>query len=236
MSMTSASTSTGSAGSIGPMRLVFLGAPGAGKGTQAKVLEERFGTRQISTGDILRKNVADGTELGKRAQEFMGKGGLVPDEIIVGMMESRLAAIDDFILDGFPRTVAQAQALDAMLARLKKPLTTIVVFDADRETLKKRLTGRWTNPRSGRTYHMEFNPPKVAGIDDEDGGPLVQRPDDTLDVVQKRLDVFDLETAPLVDYYRPSGLLVKIDGLKSIDEVTAQVLAAIAKRKDGPAS
>jgi adenylate kinase len=209
------------------LRLVFLGPPGAGKGTQAKVLEDRFGVLQISTGDLLRKHVADGTDLGLEAKRFMDSGGLVPDAIIVGMMENRLAGENSFVLDGFPRTVPQAEALDAMLIRLGKPLGAVLLFEADREMLIRRLTGRWTNPRTGRTYHAEFNPPRVAGVDDEDGGPLVQRADDTFDVVQNRLATYDAQTAPLIDYYAKTGLLVRIDGLKPIDEVTAAVLRAV---------
>ena len=212
------------------MRLVFLGPPGAGKGTQAKVLEERFGARQISTGDILRANVKDGTPLGARAKSFMDAGDLVPDDVIIGMMESELGASASFVLDGFPRTVAQARALDATLAKLGLPLSAVLLFDANRETLIERLTGRWTNPRSGRTYHSVFNPPKVAGIDDEDGGPLEQRRDDTREVVVERLATYDEKTAPLVDYYAGTGLLVRIDGLKPIDAVTAEVLDALGAR------
>ena len=211
------------------MRLVFLGPPGAGKGTQAKILVDRFAARQISTGDILRANVATGTALGLQAKSFMDAGDLVPDDVIVGMMEGELGATRSFILDGFPRTVKQAEALDAMLARRGTPLTAVLLFDAARETLIARLTGRWTNPRSGRTYHMEFNPPKVAGIDDEDGGPLEQRKDDTHDVVVERLATYDEKTKPLVDYYAGTGLLVRIDGLKPIDGVTSDVLSALER-------
>ncbi len=217
------------------MRLVFLGPPGAGKGTQAKVLEERFAVRQISTGDILRANVAAGTALGVRAKAFMDAGDLVPDDVIIGMMESELGGADSFILDGFPRTVAQASALDAMLKKLGLPLTAVILFDAERNALIERLTGRWTNPRTGRTYHAVFNPPKVAGIDDEDGGPLEQRRDDSRDVVVERLTTYDEKTAPLVDYYAGTGLLARIDGLKPIGDVTAEVIDAI-EHKDGDAS
>lgn len=209
------------------MRLVFLGPPGAGKGTQAKQLQDRFGVRQISTGDILRANVASGTELGRKAKAFMDAGDLVPDDVIVGMMESEMRGMDSFILDGFPRTVAQAQALDALLARLQLPLTAVLLFDADRETLVERLAGRWSNPRTGRSYHAVFNPPKVAGIDDEDAGPLVQRPDDRREVVAERLATYDAKTKPLVDYYASTPLLVRIDGLQRIDVVTADVLRAL---------
>ncbi len=217
------------------MRLVFLGPPGAGKGTQAKLLEERFAVRQISTGDILRANVAAGTALGVRAKAFMDAGDLVPDDVIIGMMESELGGADSFILDGFPRTVAQASALDAMLKKLGLPLTAVILFDAQRDALIERLTGRWTNPRTGRTYHAVFNPPKVAGIDDEDGGPLEQRRDDSRDVVVERLTTYDEKTAPLVDYYAGTGLLARIDGLKPIGDVTAEVLDVI-EHKDGNGS
>jgi adenylate kinase len=213
------------------MRLVFLGAPGAGKGTQAKAIEEKFAVPQISTGDILRQNVAQGTPLGRKAKSYMDAGGLVPDDVIIDMMEGELANREAFILDGFPRTVAQAEALDGLLARLGKPLTAVVQFDADRATLIARLTGRWTNPRSGRSYHSVFNPPLVAGIDDEDGGELVQRKDDTKDVVVERLATYDEKTAPLVDYYARTGLLVHVDALKEIDDVTVAILAAIDGRQ-----
>jgi len=212
------------------MRLVLLGPPGAGKGTQAKALEERFAVRQISTGDILRANVAQGTLLGLQAKGFMDSGKLVSDDLIIAMMELELAGEESFLLDGFPRTVAQAVALDALLQRLNLPLTGVLLFEADRDTLFKRLTGRWTNVRTGRTYHTEFQPPKVAGIDDEDGGPLMQRPDDTPEVVAKRLDTYARETAPLIEYYGPRETFVRIDALAPIDVVTASVDRALAAR------
>jgi adenylate kinase len=212
------------------MRLVLLGPPGAGKGTQARILEERFGAVQLSTGDMLRKHRAEGTPLGKEAQSYMDAGGLVPDDLIIRMMEGELAAKSSFILDGFPRTVAQAQALSALLEKLHLPLTATLLFDADRAELVARLTGRWTNPRTGRTYHTSFNPPKTAGIDDDDGGPLVQRPDDTLEVVSKRLETYDIQTRPLVDYYEATGQLIRIDGMNAVDAVTHDIVAALAVR------
>jgi adenylate kinase len=215
---------------VAALRLVFLGPPGAGKGTQAKILEERYGVRQISTGDILRANVAAGTPLGAKAKSFMDSGGLVPDDVIIGMMEGELGTLQSFVLDGFPRTVGQAEALDAVLARLGLPLTAVVLFDAERPALIERLTGRWTNPRSGRTYHAVLNPPREAGIDDEDGGPLVQRKDDTHEVVVDRLSTYDEKTAPLVDYYAKTGLLLRLDGLASIDAVTAALMAGLGAR------
>ncbi len=212
------------------LRLVLLGPPGAGKGTQAKALEERFGVRQISTGDILRANVAAGTVLGAQAKAFMDAGKLVTDDVIIAMMEAELAGRDSFLLDGFPRTVAQAVALDDLLGRIERPLTGVLLFEADRDTLFARLTGRWTNPRTGRTYHAEFNPPKAVGIDDEDGGPLVQRKDDTADVVGKRLETYELETTPLVQYYGSRDSFARVNALAPIDVVSAEIDRAIESR------
>ncbi|MGZ3527518.1 MAG: adenylate kinase [Vulcanimicrobiaceae bacterium] len=208
------------------MRAIFLGPPGAGKGTQAQILESRFGVKQISTGDILRENRAKGTDLGKQAEGFMQRGELVPDDLVIKMIENVLDAngTAGFIMDGFPRTVAQAQALDALLDAKKLGLDAVVLFSADRPTLMTRLTSRWTNPRSGKIYNTITNPPKAAGIDDEDGGPLVQREDDKPETVAKRLDVYDAQTAPLVEYYRNTGKLVEVDGLAPIETVTRQIL------------
>jgi adenylate kinase len=216
------------------MRLVLLGPPGAGKGTQAKILEERFGVPQISTGDILRGQVAAKTELGRQAKAFMDAGDLVPDDLIVAMMEGELRGKPSFVLDGFPRTVAQAEALDGMLQRLGLPLTSVLSIEANREALMRRLSGRWTNPRTGRTYHDEFNPPRLPRIDDEDGGPLVQRRDDTIDVVAERLATYDEKTAPLVGYYEKKGQLVRIYGLQPIDAVTQAVLSALGREAARP--
>jgi len=210
------------------MRLIFLGPPGAGKGTQARILEQRFGAKQISTGDILRENRARGTELGMSAEDYMHRGALVPDELILAMIESELlTCASGFVMDGFPRNVAQAEAFDALLASKHLHLDAVVLFEADRATLVSRLTSRWSNPRNGRTYNALTNPPKTAGIDDEDGGPLIQRDDDKLETVAKRLDVYDTETKPLVEYYRRTGALVVVDGLLPVDDVAAAILHAI---------
>jgi adenylate kinase len=210
------------------MRLIFLGPPGAGKGTQARILEQRFGAKQISTGDILRENRAQGTPLGKEAEGYMSRGELVPDALIIKMIEGELEKYPSgFIMDGFPRNVAQAQAFDALLAGKGWHLDAVVLFEADRETLLSRLTSRWTNPRNGRTYNALTNPPKTAGIDDEDGGPLVQREDDKAETVAKRLDVYENETKPLIDYYRRTGALVAVDGLLPVDQVASALLQAI---------
>jgi adenylate kinase len=175
------------------MQVVFLGPPGAGKGTQSRILQERFGLKQISTGDILRENLA--------------RGG--------------------FVLDGFPRTVAQAQALDALLERRGTPLDAAVLFKGERSALVARLAGRWTNPRTGRTYNALTNPPRVAGIDDEDGGELIQRDDDRAETVAKRIDVYEAQTKPLVEYYRKAGKLVDVDTLASVKDVAERIAAAL---------
>jgi adenylate kinase len=210
------------------MRLIFLGPPGAGKGTQARILEQRFGPRQISTGDILREQRAAGTELGRQAESFMTRGELVPDKVIIDMVGSELAnSPSGFIMDGFPRTVAQAEAFDTFLHDKGWPLDAVVLFDADRSTLIQRLSARWSNPRNGRTYNTATNPPCVPEIDDDDGGPLMQREDDRPETVAKRLDVYDEQTRPLVDYYRGSGKLVEVDALAGVAGVTRQLLNAI---------
>jgi adenylate kinase len=210
------------------MRLILLGPPGAGKGTQAQILQQRFGAKQISTGDILRENRNKGTELGKLAESYMVSGALVPDEVMIKMIEAELQKLDGgFIMDGFPRTVAQAEAFDALLEQHKTPLDAVVLFNADRDTLFTRLTARWTNPRNGRSYNTATNPPRVAGIDDEDGGPLVQREDDKPETVTKRLDVYERQTAPLIDYYRKTGKLVEIDALKSVSDVTNELVSKL---------
>ena len=214
------------------MKLIFLGPPGAGKGTQAQILEQRFGAKQISTGDILRENRKQGTELGKLAESYMNSGALVPDEVIIKMIEAELAnRKGGFIMDGFPRTVAQAEAFDALLEQHGMSLDGVVLFNADRDTLVTRLTGRWTNPRTGRTYNAVTNPPRVPGIDDEDGEPLVQRDDDKLETVVKRLDVYDSQTAPLIDYYRRTGKLVEVNALAPVDEVTREIASKIGSER-----
>jgi adenylate kinase len=208
------------------MILIFLGPPGAGKGTQAKIIEERFAHRQISTGDLLRAHRANKTALGQEAQSYMDDGKLVPDDLIIRMMEGELAGAGDIIVDGFPRTVAQAQAFDALLDA-KGLAATAVVFDVDVAALMERLTGRWTNPRTGRVYHATFNPPLTPGIDDDDGGELIQRPDDRPETVEKRLVEYDQKTAPLIDYYGKSGRAVHVNALADIDVVTGEIVRAL---------
>lgn len=210
------------------MNLIFLGPPGAGKGTQAKVLEERFGYRQISTGDILRRNVAEGTPLGVEAKAFMDRGDLVPDDLIIRMMEHELNDPAEVILDGFPRTVPQAEALDALLDRLHRSAVA-VLFDVDMAVLIERLTGRWTHEPSGRTYHVVHNPPRVPFRDDVTGEPLIQRKDDKEETIRKRLAVYQEQTAPLIAYYDDpdEARLVRVNALAPIAEVTEQLVSLI---------
>jgi adenylate kinase len=213
------------------VNLIFLGPPGAGKGTQAKVLEERFGYRQLSTGDILRANVREGTQLGVEAQGYMDSGELVPDDLIIRMVERELASRPgDVIFDGFPRTVPQAEALDALLARTDRGAVAIA-FDVDPDVLTDRLTGRRTHPASGRTYHVKHNPPKADGVDDETGEPLIQRPDDVEETIRTRLATYEENTAPLVGYYEKSPVttLLRVDALAPIESVSAQLVDLVRK-------
>ncbi len=210
-----------------PQDVVLLGGPGAGKGTQAQILQKRLGYRQVSTGDLLRTHRENGTELGKSAEGYMQRGDLVPDELMINMVEGELREGEAVLFDGFPRTVPQAQALDVLLDSSGRGLPTAVYFEIPRALLEERLLGRWTNPRSGRVYHEKFNPPKVAGICDEDGGPLVQREDDTPATIKKRLDVFETQTMPLVEYYRSRRRLTRIDATQPVETVTHALMHAI---------
>ncbi len=204
------------------MRLVLLGAPGAGKGTQAKKLIEKYGIPQISTGDILRAAVAAGTPLGKEAKSYMDKGELVPDRIVLGMVEERLKQDDckkGYILDGFPRNVAQAEALDKLLNALGMPLDAALSVDVPFDDLMKRLTGRRTCKACAQMYNVYFNPPKKEGVCDKCGGELFQRDDDKEATIKKRLEVYNSQTAPLIEYYSKKGILKSVKGTGSIDEI-----------------
>ena len=210
------------------MRVVFIGPPGAGKGTQARQLGERWGVPQIATGDMLREALAAGTPLGLEAKRHMDAGDLVPDAVIIGLVADRLAQPDarkGFVLDGFPRTVAQATALDRLLAEQGTPLDRVVVFEAPTEELVKRVSGRRVCPQCGRNYHVVFSPPKVAGRCDACRGLLTQRGDDDAHKVRHRLEVFIRETRPLVEHYRLQGLTATV----AADGSVAQVLEAILK-------
>jgi len=212
------------------MNIVFLGPPGAGKGTQAKILVERYEIPQVSTGDMLREHRAKGTELGKKAQEYMDKGQLVPDEIILSMVKERLSQPDcqkGFILDGFPRTVAQAEALDKLLSEMGKKLDFALALIVPDDLLVERLTGRRTCKSCGMMYHIKYKPPKVEGECDVCEGELYQRPDDNEETVRNRLKVYHEQTAPLIEYYKNRGILREIDGSKSIEEITQQIISIL---------
>ena len=216
------------------MRIVMLGAPGAGKGTQAKKLIEEFGIPQISTGDILRANIAQGTPLGKEAKGYMDKGELVPDKVVLGLVEDRLKKPDcqkGFILDGFPRNTAQAEALDGMLAGIGMPLKLAISVDVPFEDLMKRLTGRRTCRTCGQMYNIYFTPPKKEGVCDKDGGELFQRDDDKEETIKKRLQVYESQTAPLIDYYSKKGIVRKIAGTGSISDIYGKIKAEVEKTK-----
>ncbi|MHB8177771.1 MAG: adenylate kinase [Vulcanimicrobiaceae bacterium] len=206
--------------------VILLGAPGAGKGTQAQLLQREYGFAAISTGDLLRDHRARGTTLGQEAESFMQRGELVPDDVIIRMVESELPG-KPVLFDGFPRTVAQAQALDALFEARRRPLPIAAYLKLDRARLEERLLGRWTNPRSGRVYHATFDPPKRSGIDDVDGGPLIQREDDRPETIARRLDVFEGQTLPLVAYYEAGNRLILIDAAQSVDAVSKALVAGL---------
>ena len=217
------------------MRLILLGAPGAGKGTQATFICKKYGIPQISTGDMLRAAVKAGTPLGLQADAVMKSGGLVSDDLIINLVKERIAQADctnGFLFDGFPRTIPQADAMKAAGVKLDFVLEIDVPFDA----IIDRMSGRRSHPPSGRTYHVKFNPPKVDGVDDITGEPLIQRDDDKEDTVKKRLEVYSAQTRPLVDYYsawaksEPTAApkYRAIAGLGSVDDITTRAMAALA--------
>lgn len=212
------------------MRIVLLGAPGAGKGTQAKKLIDKYAIPQISTGDILRKAVADGTPLGKEAKSFMDKGELVPDSVVIGLIQERLKQDDTkkgYILDGFPRNTAQAETLDKMLKDMGMPLDSALSVDVPKDDLMKRLTGRRTCKKCQQMYNVYFSPAKKDGVCDKCGGELFQRDDDKEATIKKRLDVYEAQTAPLIDYYKKKGMLKSISGTGSIEDIFSKVCAAL---------
>jgi adenylate kinase len=209
--------------------IVMLGPPGAGKGTQAEILAQKLGLVHVSSGDLFRDNLSNQTELGKLAQTYMTKGELVPDDVTIAMVKERLSRPDcakGAVLDGFPRTPAQAEALNKILAEMNAKVDLVPLISVPNDVLVERLSGRWMS-KSGRVYHALYNPPKVKWVDDIDGTPLYQREDDKPETVQRRIDVYYEQTAPLIDYYRQAGLLVEIDGTQEIEKVTEDILKAI---------
>jgi adenylate kinase len=216
---------------VSELNLILFGPPGAGKGTQAARLQEDFRLPYVATGDILRAAVKDGTELGLKAKGFMDAGKLVPDDLVIDLIVDRIGAEDardGFILDGFPRTRAQADALGEAFDRLGRRITAVLLFDVPDEELVRRISGRRVSVKTGRVYHVESDPPKHEGRCDVDGSRLVQRDDDKPEVVEKRLEVYHDETEPLVAYYDERGLLRRIDGTRSPAEVHDHVRAVLA--------
>jgi adenylate kinase len=210
------------------MRIVLLGGPGSGKGTQAQKLINKLGVPQISTGDIFRAAVKEGTPMGLKAKAFMEQGELVPDDVVIGVVEERLTKPDldkGYMLDGFPRTVGQAQALDKILASQSKGLNHVVLVDVPDEELVKRLSGRRTcrNSECGKMYHVMFNPPKKEGICDACGSELYQRADDSEATIRERLSVYNSQTSPLIDYYDKKGLLRRVEGVGPIEQIFASI-------------
>ena len=209
------------------MRAVLLGPPGAGKGTQAVRLVEKYGVPQISTGDIFRKNIKEGTELGKKAQEYMNAGGLVPDELVVDLVKDRLMQDDcanGYLLDGFPRTIAQAEQLDEFLKEQGTKLDAVINFEVGYDTLMERLTGRRLCKVCGASYHIKNFPPKTDGVCDKCGGELIQRDDDTEETARKRIEVYEESTAPLIEYYTKSGDLKNFNAEKDASEVFEDIV------------
>lgn len=216
------------------MRLVLLGPPGAGKGTQARMLGEKIHAPQVASGDLLRAAVRDKTPLGVRARGYMDKGALVPDDLVLKLIDERLDQADakpGFILDGFPRSVPQAQALEQILAGRNKHLDRVVAIFVPDEEIVKRISGRRTCRKCGAMYHLIYDPPRNAGICNECGGELYQREDDSEDTVRMRLEVYNNATKPLLEYYGRTGLLAKVDGVGRPEDILARILAALGDGK-----
>ncbi|MTE20564.1 adenylate kinase [Streptomyces sp. TRM43335] len=215
------------------MRIVLVGPPGAGKGTQAAYLAENLSIPHISTGDLFRANIGQGTRLGQKAQEYMRAGQLVPDEITIGMAKDRMEqpdAAEGFLLDGFPRNIAQAEALDGILSEAGTALNAVLDLEVPEDEVVKRIAGRrMCRNDSGHIFHVQYNPPKTEGVCDVCGGELYQREDDHEDTVRKRLEVYHTETEPIIDYYKAQGLVVTISALGKVAEVTQRAMEALGR-------
>ncbi|MFC2043525.1 adenylate kinase [Chloroflexota bacterium] len=215
-----------------PIYIVLLGPPGAGKGTQAQIISKELNLPHISSGDIFRENLKNQTEMGIIAERYMTRGELVPDDITISMIRDRLTREDckpGGLLDGFPRTPAQAAALDNTLAEFRGKVNAVPYIKVPQEVLIERLTGRWTCRAEGHIFHERFNPPRQKGVCDYDGSQLYQRDDDTEETVKNRIQVYFKQTMPLIDYYRQAGLLLEVDGRKPIEKVGADLIYAISK-------
>jgi adenylate kinase len=218
-----------------PVYIVLLGPPGAGKGTQAEIISKTLGLAHISSGDIFRENIKNETELGKLANGFMSKGDLVPDDVTIAMIRERLSRPDceaGALLDGFPRTPPQAEALNKMLSDFGGKVDVVPYIQVDEQELVGRLSGRWTCRAEGHVYHETFNPPKETGKCDIDGSELYQRDDDKRETVERRIRVYFEQTAPLIEHYRSAGVLVEINGAQEIEKVTADLIAILPKNTD----
>jgi adenylate kinase len=214
------------------MHIILMGPQGAGKGTQADIVGPTLKLAKLSTGDLFRAAMAAGTELGQLIKGPYDRGELIPDDLTIGIVEERLEQLDDdpdvegALFDGFPRTRAQAEGLDRVLEKRGEKIDAVIEISVPRDVLIARLAGRRVNPKTGKTYHILFNPPVVEGVCDEDGTPLIQRADDTPEAIARRLDLYDQMTAPLLDFYDARGVLRRVSGEQSIDDVTADILAA----------
>lgn len=214
------------------MKIIMLGAPGAGKGTQAKMIAEKYSIPHISTGDIFRANIKEGTELGKKAKTYMDKGELVPDELVVDLVVDRLAkddAVKGYVLDGFPRTIPQAEALDAALAKRNEKVDFAIDVNVPDENIVKRMSGRRACVGCGATYHIKYNPTKVEGVCDACGEKLILRDDDKPETVKNRLSVYHEQTQPLIDYYNRAGVLAEVDGTKDMEDVFKDIVNILGK-------
>jgi len=215
---------------VSQFNLILLGAPGAGKGTQATRIVDAYGVPHISTGDILRGAVANGTEMGLEAKKYMDAGELVPDSVVIGIVKDRVQEPDTtkgFLMDGFPRTIPQAEALDGALEGLDRAITKVIVLLVDEELILKRMAGRRVCRKCQAPYNVFFNTPKVEGVCDRCGGELYQRDDDNEETVLNRLDVYRKQTEPLIDYYEKAGVVVRVDGNQEADETYADIVAAL---------